>query len=313
MNLQGWLGNVGAVQLNPDPPNGINGQCVNAASSWSMAQGGPQLFGNGNDDTAWDIWLTFNHPFFQRVTGGFQPGDILFYSPNNPAVGTGYAGHVDIYVGGSQTADADWNGNPKLQLINLNLASKAAGAFRPVSNNHQGGTDMPLTAAQVDFLYRKAVGRPAMPSDISGNVGEDPTILINALMGAKETADYDDALINHAYQGYLRRAPEDSAVANARQEGRLEYFNHVASSTEAAAVTAQWEAGAQVPALTDENGQLSEQVGQLKTQLAQAQTPAPSTPATPAQPTPSPTPDPNTITITKDGLWAKIKSLLGLS
>lgn len=124
-----WLTqNIGQVNLTPWPPHGIKGQCVSAAASWSMAQGGGELVGA----TAWDIWIAEDSNY-QKITSNYQPGDIMFYLPNNQATGTGSAGHVDLFVksipGGFQGADTDWKSSPILQYINHSFAG-IVGAFR---------------------------------------------------------------------------------------------------------------------------------------------------------------------------------------
>lgn len=131
-----------ATGLKPYPPNSIPGQCVTAASSWSMFLGGPQLFGIGDDSTAYEIFLNFRHPFFEVIQGAadIQPGDIVFYLPNNKSAGTGPDGHVDVCIeiipDGFIGVDMDWDGNGNLQSVPHNL-SGVAGVFRPT-----GGIDM---------------------------------------------------------------------------------------------------------------------------------------------------------------------------
>src|SRR5258708_4079748 len=125
--MQNWLNqNLGKVDLNPWPPHAIKGQCVAAASSWSLSQGGPELFPGA---TAYDIWLNFNSPFYVKInntpTNAPAPGDIVFYAPNVRTIGTGSAGHVDIAVdnitiNSFRGADADWNGNHALQYVQHN-------------------------------------------------------------------------------------------------------------------------------------------------------------------------------------------------
>lgn len=128
-----WVNdNINQIKLKPDPPHGINGQCVNLASSWSMAQGGPELLGA----TAWAIYQNFRHPFYDVIPGTqVQPGDIVFYYPNNAAAGTGPAGHVNVALD-SFTAtsfrgiDTDWNANPHTQFVTHSY-NGIAGVFRP--------------------------------------------------------------------------------------------------------------------------------------------------------------------------------------
>lgn len=145
MEFDTWLnGNLGrgdskSNALIPYPPHSIYGQCVTAASSWSLAQGGPELLGA----TAWTIYQNFRHPFYQvipRELGtALQPGDILFYAPNDPRVGTGPDGHVDVFerMTGATSflgADMDWDGSQVLQMEAHNINS-VAGLFRPVGGN----------------------------------------------------------------------------------------------------------------------------------------------------------------------------------
>lgn len=123
MNPQAWANsNLGKSHLNPDPPHGIDGQCVNAASSWSLSIGGPELMG----ETAYHIWINFRHPFYEvhpyQSGVGPQAGDIVFFAPNVAAIGTGYAGHVDVCaqpVSATQFggADADWGQLPLKYVI----------------------------------------------------------------------------------------------------------------------------------------------------------------------------------------------------
>lgn len=154
MNLADWLKqNLSQEYLKPDPLYGIDGQCVNAASSWSLAQGGPELMGA----TAWDIYENFRNPFYEvspRSLGtALQPGDILFYAPNDTSMGTGPAGHVDIFIkmtGATsfQAADTDWNGSPLLQLETHDI-NNVAGFFRPVGGNDVTQEQYQVLEAQI--------------------------------------------------------------------------------------------------------------------------------------------------------------------
>lgn len=210
--LQDWLNNLGKVQLTPDPPNGINGQCVNAASSWSMKQGGPELRG----DTAYSIWQNFNSSFYKRVTSGFVSGDIVFFAPNNSAAGTGAAGHVDIYIKpvgtGFQGADTDWNGSAILQLITHSLGG-VVGAFRPVNNS--GGKPVLDEATVLAYAYyfygwNGFNGRPNAFDDGAGTaaakkqfasfVGQDPLVIAQQMRDDQYGQAYKNELIK-AFQG----------------------------------------------------------------------------------------------------------------
>jgi hypothetical protein len=219
--------------------NGILGQCVSVPSLFFETNGWPELDG----DTALDIYNDFRNPAYQveanTPQGIPQPGDAIFFDSSYGA-GDGHTASVISATLTTITAfeQDDPNGSPA--HIKVYPYNNILGWLHPVGS--QGG-DMPLTAGQIDFLYRKAVGRPAMQSDIDGNIGKDPGSLISALQSAQETSDYDDELIYHAYLGYLRRPPEQQAVVNARQEGRRQYFNDVQKSPEAAQVTADYEAG----------------------------------------------------------------------
>lgn len=161
MTFQDWqAANLGQVQLNPDPPNGINGQCVNLASSWSMAQGGPELRGA----TAYEIYQNFRDPFFEVIanTPTNQPseGDIVFFVPNYAPIGTGYAGHIDVCVDnisstGFRALDTDWEGHPYSEYINHSFAG-VAGWF----HHNKGGDMASLTNEQdVAVLYSELLGR----------------------------------------------------------------------------------------------------------------------------------------------------------
>lgn len=162
--MQPWLDkNIGESHLSPDPPRGIDGQCVNAASSWSMAQGGPELIGA----TAWDIWQNFQNTFFERILPGgvLSPGDIVFYLPNNAAVGTGSAGHVDIATDsftphGFRGVDTDWNKSPLLQYVSHSF-NGVAGWF------HHGGnmSSTNLTKEEIEVIYQLAFLNAGAPDD----------------------------------------------------------------------------------------------------------------------------------------------------
>lgn len=174
--MESWLNNnlgKGAKgnPLNPYPPHSIPGECVTAASSWSMAQGGPELLGA----TAYSIWQNFQNSFYTRVSSNFVSGDILFYSPNDPRIGTGPDGHVDNYIGNNQTAGMDWNGNPNLQIVD-NISQYAIGAFRP---NNQGEI---MTPQVVDSMFRMGFRRDPNPQERSGWTGRSVGELLNAEM-----------------------------------------------------------------------------------------------------------------------------------
>lgn len=133
--MQDWINtNINQVHLTPDPPNGIDGQCVNLASSWSLYQGGPELQGA----TAYSIFQNFRSDFYDvLITTAVQPGDLAFWAANT--AGFGSAGHVDIVVdqitgSGFRGFDTNWNNNPKAEYVNHNF-NGFAGVFR-----RKGGT-----------------------------------------------------------------------------------------------------------------------------------------------------------------------------
>jgi len=151
--------NLGRTHLNPDPPHGIDGQCVNAASSWLLSIGGPELIGA----TAWSIWQSFRHPFFTAINyapgTGPQAGDVVFFKPNVSSLGTGPAGHVDICINpysaaSFKGADADWGQLP-LQYVEHRLNSnEVAGWFRP-GGNVTPVDELNLQHQILDFNSRK--------------------------------------------------------------------------------------------------------------------------------------------------------------
>lgn len=167
MNPQSWVAqNLGKgdpsakppTYLTPRPSHGINGQCVNAASSWSLSIGGPELMGA----TAYAIWQDFRHPFYQVInTASVLPGDIVFFAPNNYSIGTGPAGHVAVAVnGGLGTVDADW-GSYALKLVN-HTTNGVLGVFR-----HPQEVDMPslTTQGDADEIKVALIGQHLLPED----------------------------------------------------------------------------------------------------------------------------------------------------
>jgi hypothetical protein len=186
--MQPWLSNnLGKSRLNPDPPNGIDGQCVNAASSWSMAMGGPELSGT----TAWDIWSNFRSPFFQAIPVGpgfaIESEDIVFYYPNNAGAGTASAGHVDIAADnitatGFRGADTDWNGSPLLQYVNHTL-NGVAGVFR-----HQG--EVMLDRDTVEFMYLAATDQYPTDAQYAYWIGRLANELAHGLYSSNEGFRY---------------------------------------------------------------------------------------------------------------------------
>lgn len=145
--------NLGKVHLTPDPPNGIDGQCVNLASSWSIFQGGPELL----VDTAYNIWLNFRHPFYDVIPypTSVQAGDIVFYKANVPGM-TGSAGHVDVLVktipSGFQALDTNWNNNPTAQYVSHTFTG-IAGVFRKHNSAPSAGGSMDDNAKAVQYLH----------------------------------------------------------------------------------------------------------------------------------------------------------------
>lgn len=182
MNLSQWLqtnigrGGSSAYPISPYPSSSIYGECVTAASSWSLAQGGPQLLG----DTAWDIWLAGND-FYDKlpVPVTLQPGDIVFYDGNDAEIGTGADGHVDVCVGsitpsGFQGADMNWNNDPNLQLVNHGYAG-VAGVFRVKQGENMESNDPAVAIAntrqqQLDQIAQ-AVSIPNADNGIAGILG----------------------------------------------------------------------------------------------------------------------------------------------
>jgi hypothetical protein len=142
--------------LNPTPPNILYGECVYGASSYSVASGRPNLIG----DTAWDIYSSFNvGSSYQRINAPVNPqaNDIVFYLPNNSAVGTDEDGHVDVCTvsfNGStfQAADVNWNSDPNLQLVNHGLTG-VAGVFRPINNQGEEMLDNDTALALAYYVY----------------------------------------------------------------------------------------------------------------------------------------------------------------
>jgi hypothetical protein len=206
--MNDWINNnLGRVHLNPQPPHGIQGQCVNLASSWSLYQGGPELMG----DTAWHIWQNFRHPFYQVVTGAPQAGDIAFFLPNNPSAGTGSAGHVDVVVEvtgfGFKGLDTDWNQNPKSQYVNHSLTG-VAGYFR-----HQGETmsTVDLTIGRIAYYalwgQNGQNGTPnaldgSLDADIQKNwVGHETNEFINTFFNAPQGDAYRKLAASLASEG----------------------------------------------------------------------------------------------------------------
>lgn len=124
-----------------------------AASSWSIKQGGPELFGIGDTSTAWTTWQTFRHPFYEVInnspTNQPSPGDLVFFRPNTSL--TGPAGHVDIAIDQISTSsfravDSNWNNNRTLQYVNHGY-NEVVGWFHPTNN--QGG-NMAETTLEVE-------------------------------------------------------------------------------------------------------------------------------------------------------------------
>lgn len=204
MNPLSWSNaNLGQTHLYPDPPHGIDGQCVNSASSWSMYQGGPELFPGA---TAWIIYQSFRSGFYQVISGGnVQPGDIVFYPPNNKGEGTGPAGHVDVcidQVTGStfRAADSDYNGNLKL-TYNVHNKSNVAGVFRPVKGNPMSIVDL-STARIFASTIGGLDGADGRPDALNGDVDAD----LNAHhVGLETNADVEIWYEANAQPGgYLR-------------------------------------------------------------------------------------------------------------
>lgn len=215
--MQDWLNNnLGKIRLNPDPPNGIDGQCVNAASSWSIYQGGPELRGA----TAWEIWQNFNSPFYQRVTGGYQPGDIVFFLPNNPVTGTGYAGHVDIMTrdtgSGFVGADTNW-GSAALQLINHRYVG-IAGAFRKINAPAPGPTPEEQDVANENYVNNAVLATLGIPNvyNVQGKtwnqpefkkfVGQPSDVVLQTLLTDPRHEIYVKGLQQAANENYVNNA-----------------------------------------------------------------------------------------------------------
>lgn len=227
MNLDGfrqWAIAQGSV-ANPtsNKDNQYLGECVSLVQQYISKVYGIPWAARGHAKS----WV--NNPVagaFDKVSGAPQAGDIIIYDQR---FGGGY-GHIAIGLGNNQMLDQNGAGNGKIKVGNI--WPNYSAILRPKNNTSSKGGDMPLTKDQIDFLYRRGVGRPAQQSDIDANLGKDPGNLINALKDSKEAADFDDELIYHAYLGYLRRPPEESAIKNARSQGRREYFNNVQKSQE---------------------------------------------------------------------------------
>lgn len=202
--MNDWLNtNINQVHLTPDPPNGIDGQCVNAASSWSIFQGGPELRGA----TAYEIYEFFRDPFYEVISiGNGRPkrGDIVFFFPNTPI--TGSAGHVDICTqdgtdSGYAGVDTNWNNNPKLQYINHSYQS-VVGMFRKV--NQGGNVPSLATQQEVVSVFQQYTGRTPNQKEINAWVGQDLTKFIDTNIQSPETAAYNkkvqDALAGGEYE-----------------------------------------------------------------------------------------------------------------
>lgn len=183
--MNNWLSkNIGQVALSPEPPHGVQGQCVNAASSYSLSIGGPELTG----PTAWSIWTNFIDPFYTKITTtSLRPGDIVFFDQNNINVGTGTAGHIDICVNltptGFRGADTNWANNPKLEYVDHNLTG-VAGVFRI-----KGEDSMQVTKAVLDSLYRGILMRDPDPGAYTTWVGQDIGVVLSGLLNSPERAN----------------------------------------------------------------------------------------------------------------------------
>lgn len=194
-NVDAWANqNANKSELTPDPPHGINGQCVNSASSAMMFQGGPELFPGA---TAWDIWLNFQDPRIERVQAPYGYGDTVFYSPNNPAVGTGPAGHVETVVTPGSVLDlaaTDIKGNPNLVRLNRSQ-TLPAGGFRVINQPIGGGMD----SNAVKQVFRRVLFRLDGSYD-AGWVGQ-PAEQIFTIMDSPEGQLWDSkvqALVDKA-------------------------------------------------------------------------------------------------------------------
>lgn len=167
--------NKGKLVLNPEPPYGIPGQCVNAASSWSMTMGGPELRG----PTAYQVWLTFRSPFFQVINGtDRQIGDIVFLAPSNPSIGTGPDGHVYVCSGDNGGYDANWSGDQTLHAT-THSTTGVLGVFRKVIKEES----MQPTAKQVGDTYKFMTNQDISQKDLDFYITAPRTIydLIYAL------------------------------------------------------------------------------------------------------------------------------------
>lgn len=174
MNSAWYNQNAGQTHLNPDPSHGIDGECVNAASSFSLYLGGPEFIGA----TAYKVWTTFRSPFYQVVNGSDRrPDDIVFLAPNNPLIGTGPEGHVYICRGGDGGYDCNWAGNRTLHQT-THTATGVLGVFRHIKE-----ANMQPTAKQVGDTYKFMTNQDISQKDLDFYITAPRTIydLIYAL------------------------------------------------------------------------------------------------------------------------------------
>lgn len=222
------------------------------------------------------VWEQGIDSWYSKV-GSPQPGDIVVFKPN---AGNGQSGHIavvyQVNAGSIRSLDQNWvnasltNGSPAA-WVNHPIDGSIYGYVRPQFN---GGQDMAdkINQNTSRILQHGILARNGLTGRAYSLDGStgDPWV------GGDLTNQFIQDIFN---------SPEASNWRDSTSPASVKDIN--ARLAQLDAVTKELDA---------ERTSYDDQIRQLKAQLAAAGSPQPV--------------DPNSITITKDGLWDKIKKFL---
>lgn len=221
MNVEDFIEKyTGIPDIGNTPEN--RGQCVGLVSVYCDTWDAPHIWGNAKD-----LYTNAGMGYDKSDNYPAPKGSCAIY---NGYYGNGY-GHTGVSLGDGRLFEQNDPEGHAPQTKNY-TSDHYIGWIRP-SNYKETGEDMPLTEDQVKYLYTSGLGREAMTSDVQGNVGKDPGVLIDAIRSSAERGQYQDFETTKTYEGFLGRVPEKEALSNARTESRVKFVNDVQNSQEA--------------------------------------------------------------------------------